>query len=150
MVERTGSLHADAGPPDGTVLDRILRIPLDFWRRGNPSVLQLLDESGYFEDSTVITSASVGSHLEHHPALFRAWEILMSDRRCEGWFVIKRDGGVELQHSDGRRAPYGDYREAFIALVVNEIGDWAYIVERMKVSGEALTKEYKPRRPGPL
>ncbi len=56
----------------------------------NKSVIQLLKESGYFENSSSITIEDIEQYLIDHPSYVNDWINFSSDKRTsEGWYFLQ-------------------------------------------------------------
>ena len=73
------------------VVQKVCAIPADFHRRGDVSVLYLLEESGYDTVRDAVTVAIIQQHLQAHPDLIDVWAGYSDDKRCSsGWFFDDR------------------------------------------------------------
>ena len=73
------------------VVTSVCSIPADFHRRGDVSVVRLLEKSGYDAMRDAITVSLVQQHLQAHPHLIDDWAGYSEDKRCSsGWFFDDR------------------------------------------------------------
>ena len=69
------------------VVAKVCSIPSDFHRRGDVSVVYLLEESGYDTVRDAVTVPIIQEHLQAHPDLIDVWAGYSADKRCSsGWF----------------------------------------------------------------
>jgi hypothetical protein len=77
-------------PTPATVQDVVVKvcfIPADFHRRGDVSVVYLLEESGYDTVRDAITVPILQQHLQGQPSLIDDWAGYSEDKRCSsGWY----------------------------------------------------------------
>lgn len=72
------------------VVTRVCELPLQFRIRGTVSVVDLVAESGYQSDPTVLTVDAVVGHLRAYPDLMDAWLAYSEDKRASsGWFIAQ-------------------------------------------------------------
>jgi hypothetical protein len=85
------------------VVQKVCAIPADFNRRGDVSVLYLLEESGYDTVRDAVTVAIIQQHLQAHPNLIDLWAGYSDDKRCSsGWFFDGRYTTGHYSSSAGR------------------------------------------------
>jgi hypothetical protein len=77
-------------PTPATVQDVVVKvcsIPADFHRRGDVSVVYLLEESGYDTIRDAITVPILQQYLQAQPSLIADWAGYSEDKRCSsGWY----------------------------------------------------------------
>ena len=77
-------------PTPPTVQDVVVKvcsIPADFHRRGDVSVVYLLEESGYDTVRDAITVPILRQHLQAQPSLIDDWAGYSEGKRCSsGWY----------------------------------------------------------------
>ena len=74
-------------PTPQDVVTKICAIPSDFHRRGDVSVVRLLQDSAYEAVRDAIGVPVIRQHLETHPHLIDAWADYSNDKRCSsGWY----------------------------------------------------------------
>jgi hypothetical protein len=107
------------------VVTSICAIPDDFHRRGDVSVVRLLEESGYatFRDAVVI--AEIRQHLEAHPDLISSWAGYSEDKRCSsGWYFDDSRYSTGHFSSDAGRSRelvFGERSQACAEFIKHEI-----------------------------
>ena len=79
-----------AAPTVQDVVEKVCTIPADFHRRGNVSVVYLLEESGYATFRDAVTVRIIQQHLQAHPHLIDVWAGYSEDQRCDGWYFDDR------------------------------------------------------------
>lgn len=94
------------------VLDRIVtavcRMPLDFSRRGDVLMFELLKESGYLTRADEITERLIAGHMRMHPGLVDAWLGYSKDQRCTpAWCLIAESANSRSGWSVGFVAESG-------------------------------------------
>lgn len=63
------------------VLTSLCRMPEDFWRRRDVSMVELMHESGYPKVHWQITEADIEKHLRAHPELVSDWVVESDNNR---------------------------------------------------------------------
>jgi hypothetical protein len=75
------------------LIARICALPVQFKARGDVSVLQLVEESGYRNAPSELVAELVVRHLSEHPELIEAWFGYSEDKRTSsGWYLVQRSG----------------------------------------------------------
>src|SRR3954465_8781711 len=70
-------------------IEAICRMPAEFRRRGDVSMMDLLKESGYLENRSHVTEVLLQLYLNDHPEVIEAWLIESQDQRTsEGWYLL--------------------------------------------------------------
>ena len=72
-------------------VELLCRLPLDFHNIGTKSLLQLIEESGYHNNSEVVTEATLASLLGSKPDWCDAWIGYSQDRRTSSGWTIQQD-----------------------------------------------------------
>jgi len=96
------------------VMTKICEIPIDFERRQDVSMLQLMAESGYPRHRREITEPNIQSYLKTHPELIDAWERYSDDQRCSPSWAF-RGKTVAYIGSSGRPESEQLYPDAIMA-----------------------------------
>jgi hypothetical protein len=77
-----------------TIIEKILRIPHNFYRTQTKSWNTLLHQSGYFEMSDKINEEEIMERLKIHPHLIDQWLQWSDDQRCTPtWYFTKGEDG---------------------------------------------------------
>ena len=75
------------GPAIEEVVEKVCAIPSDFRRRGDVSVVYLLEESQYDAVRDAVTVDIIQHHLQSRPHLIDDWSGYSMDKRCSsGWY----------------------------------------------------------------
>lgn len=72
------------------VIESIGRMPLDFKRLGNVTMVDLLRRSGYLRDPDAVTEARLEEYFRSHPELVSVWEAESDHRTRYGWSLSRR------------------------------------------------------------
>jgi hypothetical protein len=106
------------------VVAKVCDLPVQFRARGNVSVVQLLEESGYRAAPETLSVAAVSAHLHKHPDLIEAWFMYSEDKRTSsGWYISQRSNGVfEIgQYPEGERISASGRVPACAEFIVREV-----------------------------
>lgn len=107
------------------VVARICGLPAQFKARGNVSVSNLVEESGYFAAPAELTVESVSTYLREHPELIEAWFGYSQDKRTpSGCYLIERPHET---------FEVGDYPK----------GDCISIADRVSACAEFIVREVR-------
>ena len=72
------------------VVSKICSMSRDFYSLKNKSIIQLLIESGYIDETQLVTKEAILIYLAENPDLIPDWEIYSSDKRVsEGWYFLR-------------------------------------------------------------
>ena len=76
------------------VIMRICEMPSEFKKRGDVSMIQLLEESGYRQLREKVTEFHILPYIQTHPTVVEAWQCYSEDQRCRsGWFLQDKKVG---------------------------------------------------------
>jgi hypothetical protein len=104
---------------DARIIEAICRMPAEYERRGNVSMIELLRESGYLKADWELTEVLLQTYLSEHPEAIEAWLAESRDQRVsEGWYLQDPEAtgirgrwlvgyypnGPRMNYSDGVRA----------------------------------------------
>jgi hypothetical protein len=71
------------------VVSSIGRMPLEFKSRGNVSMLQLLAESGYLQNQSLVTVELLTAYFAEHPESIDAWLLQSLDNHgSPSWYLL--------------------------------------------------------------
>lgn len=112
------------------VLQKICSMPKDFYSQQNKSMSQLFRESGYLENSNLVTKDALLIYLSTRPDLMEAWEYYSSDKRVSrGWYFTKSEDGwvVGYISTPGKeqRHKYTSKHEACSEFILHELLEFA-------------------------
>ena len=117
-------------------IDAICRMPADFRRRGDVSMIKLLEESGHFKAPAQLTEDAVRRYIEAHPETIDLWASYSEDERAsEFWYLLRPEyaesGGSWIVgfHPGGPRKRYSDGATACAAYIKRFIDDLAKYVK---------------------
>ena len=80
-------------------VEQLCRLPIDFHEVGTKSLLQLIDESGYWDAPDTVTESALANGLAAHPNWCDAWIGYSQDRRTgSGWFIEQHDDEYLVQY----------------------------------------------------
>jgi len=72
------------------IVTDIGRMPGEFRRRGDRSMIQLLEESGYFSNSAAVTVQRLRDHFRMHSENLQAWVLHSEDNRSSpSWYIVE-------------------------------------------------------------
>jgi hypothetical protein len=108
--------------PESSVVELLCRMPTDFRKRRDISMIGLLKESGYLQNPDRITEQDLESHIRSNPHLVETWLSESADQRCTpAWYFLSPD--------DEWRGQPGSWRVGFYPgteLHEFEVGSTAY------------------------
>ena len=105
---------------------RVCNIPSEFHRRGDTSVFQLVQESGYAHADTSSLRCAVQQQLRTHPILIDDWLAYCADKRTSsGWYLTKdipfTVGYFDVDHGRSREQCFSDRSEACTEYIMREL-----------------------------
>ena len=108
------------------VVSKICSMPRDFHLLGNKSMIQLLIESGYLNETQLVTKETISTYLAENPDLIIDWENYSSDKRVsEGWYFLKRGSdwivGYAGSPSQEQRLVFSSELEACAEFILREV-----------------------------
>jgi hypothetical protein len=107
------------------VVEKVCSIPADFHRRGDVSVVYLLEESGYDTVRGAITVSVIQQHLQAHPHLIDDWAGYSEDQRCSsGWFFDDRrytTGHYSSSAGRSHEQAFGERSQACAEFIKHEL-----------------------------
>jgi hypothetical protein len=107
------------------VVKSICAMPVDFHRRGDVSVVRLLEESGYEASRDAIGVAEIRQHLEAHPRLISSWAGYSDDQRCSsGWYFDDSRCSIGYFSSSAgtsREQVFGERSQACAEFIKHEV-----------------------------
>ncbi len=110
--------------PTTNTVELICRLPVDYHSVGTKSLLHLIDESGYTNDSAAVTESSISSLLRDQPEWCDAWIGYSQDRRTSsGWTIQERNGNFVVQYypNGSNVLTFTDKPTACAAFVMREL-----------------------------
>ena len=76
--------------PSMATVEAICRMPEDFTRRGDVSMITLLKESGHLNSPGELTEEVLRQYIGAHPEVMESWIGLSQDQRTsESWYVLR-------------------------------------------------------------
>ena len=110
-------------------------MPRDFHILGNKSMIQLLVESGYLNETQFVIKETISAYLAENPDLITDWENYSSDKRVsEGWYFLKRDldwiVGYAGNSSQEQRLIFSSEFEACAEFILREVSGIAKHAKR--------------------
>jgi hypothetical protein len=116
-------------------IEAICRMPEDFTRRGDVSMVALLEESGYLSNRSALTEAVLRQYIEAHPEVVDSWTGFSEDQRAsESWYVLRpewadaRGSWIVGFHPGGPRTSHSNGVEACAAFIKRYVDDLAKYV----------------------
>ena len=107
------------------VVMSVCSIPADFQRRGNVSVIRLLEDSGYRAFRDAIGVAEIQQHLQTHPDLIDDWSGYSSDKRCSSGWLFDDNRSSIRHYSSGkgrsREQTFGERSRACAEFIKREL-----------------------------
>jgi hypothetical protein len=92
-----------------TVLKNICRMPIDFERLGDVSMIHLLEESGYIESRNDITEDNIIGYLKEDKDIVDAWIRHSEDQRCTpSWYFNGQTVGYLNSSGQSEKENYYD------------------------------------------
>ena len=75
------------------VVERVCRMPVDFYTLHTKSMVQLVAESGIEEFPEALTVANVAAYIADHPDLVEEWLAWSANQRVgSSWYFSRREG----------------------------------------------------------
>jgi len=115
-------------PTSPTVQDVVVKvcsIPADFHRRGDVSVVYLLEESGYDAIRDAITVPILQQHLQAQPSLIDDWAGYSEDKRCSsGWYfddTCYSTGYFSAEAGQSREQVFAERTQACAEFIKHEL-----------------------------
>ncbi len=113
-------------------LEAICRMPENFTRRGDVSMITLLKESGHLNNPGQLTEEVLRPYIRAHPEVIDSWTGLSEDQRAsECWYVLRpesaesRDSWMVGFHPGGPRKSYSNAVDACAAFIKRYVDDLA-------------------------
>ena len=113
------------------MVEAICRMPEEFTRRGDVSMIALLKQSGHL-DAGPLTEEVLRQYIEAHPEVIDSWTGHSEDSRAsEGWYVLRPEwvesGGSWIvgYHPSGPRKSYRSGVDACAAFIKRYVGHLA-------------------------
>lgn len=79
------------------VLERICRLPANFYSIGSKSIVQLISESGIDECPSALSVPNISAYFTTHPELVQSWLLWSANKRVSsGWYFLRRSGGYAV------------------------------------------------------
>ncbi len=117
-------------------IEAICRMPEDFRRRGDVSMIKLLEESGYLNAAAQMTEDTLRRYVAAHPDTIDSWAGFSEDERAsEGWYLLRpqypeaRGSWVVGFHPSGPRKSYSSGAEACAAYIKRYVDDLSKYVK---------------------
>ena len=109
-----------------SVILKICSLPKDFHSQGNKSIIQLFQESGYLEESKLVTKKTLITYLTANPNLTDDWENYSSDKRVpQEWYFLKDNDqwivGYSGTTSQEQKLQYNSKFEACAEFILREL-----------------------------
>ena len=108
----------------------LIRLPRKFKSRGNVSIQDLLQETGYFEIHDEVSSERIHEELIQHPECVDEWMSYSEDKRSSsGWYLKQKDRDTYVvgfyNGKGGKNAQirYADRIDACAAFIKHEAED---------------------------
>jgi hypothetical protein len=111
----------DASAP---MIESVCRLPIDYHAIGTKTLIQLMEEAGYFENPSAVTESAIQSCLAKHPDFCAAWIGYSQARRTDsGWVIDVRNGMfIVFYHPNGStKLKYNDRSAACAAFAIREL-----------------------------
>ena len=75
------------------IIEGVCRLPVDYHAIGTKTLIQLMEEAGYFKNPSAVTESALRSCLAKYPDFCAAWIGYSQDRRTDsGWVIDERNG----------------------------------------------------------
>ena len=101
---------------------------MDYHAVGTKSLIQLLEEAGYFENPTTVTESELKSHLSGRTDWCDAWVGYSQDRRTDsGWVISETDDGFTVFYypKGNTKLKFPDIASACAAFAIRELSSLA-------------------------
>lgn len=132
------------------VVEKACSIPTDHHRRGDVSVVYLLEESGYDAVRDAITVPIIQQHLQAQPHLIEVWAGYSEDKRCSsGWFFDDSHSRTGYYSSSAGRSQEQVFSERslacaeFIKLELESLRENSSFGSGRKSVGERRKRKHK-------
>lgn len=99
-------------------------MPSEFHRRGDVSILRLVEDSDYRAHQNVISVADFQKHLQTHPELIVDWYVYSDNKRTtSGWYFdyAARQVGYHSGSRPERQQTFDDVTQACAAFIKYEM-----------------------------
>lgn len=110
------------------VVGKVCSIPSDQNKRGDVSVVYLLEESGYDSVREAVTVPLIQRHLQAHPHLMDVWADYSADQRCSGgWFFDHRHsttGYYTSRAGQSHEQVFSNRSQACAEFIKHELESW--------------------------
>jgi hypothetical protein len=106
-----------------TLIEDVCRLPIDYHRIGTKTLIQLLEDAGYFKNASSVTESDIACYLSMHPDFCDAWVCYFQDRRTDsGWVIDERDGRFAVYYypKGSNRLVFVDRAAACAAFAIRE------------------------------
>jgi hypothetical protein len=110
------------------VVEKVCRVPDLLKVERNKSVLDLVADSGYFEQPDALTVEGVSAYLRDHSELIHSWLLYSSDKRTgSGWYFDEPRPGeyVVGYYPGGPRGEFHDATSACAEFIWRELSEFA-------------------------
>ncbi len=112
------------------VIEKVCTMARDFYSKSNKSMQQLFTESGYLENSKVVTKDAIVGFLSANPELIETWEIYSADKRVEpSWYFLSDNSewivGYSSTPSQEQKYIYSSKFEACAEFILHELRGFA-------------------------
>jgi hypothetical protein len=108
------------------LIEQICRLPVDCKTMRTKSALQLVQESGFFENPSALLQSEVESYLREHSDLVHDWLIWSADKRTDrGWYFLEEAGHFVVGYYPlGDQITFSDPVKACAEFVIRELDDF--------------------------
>lgn len=105
------------------IVERICKLPAEFYAVRTKSIVQLVGESSLRDHLALLTVSTIERYLEAHPEDIQPWFLWSADKRVtSGWFFTRRADSFAVEfYPDGEGLSFSEPERACAEFVVREV-----------------------------
>ncbi|MBN1909483.1 MAG: hypothetical protein JW818_07085 [Pirellulales bacterium] len=106
------------------IIEALCRLPIDYHAIGTKTLIQLMEDAGYFENTASANESAIASCLKEHSDYCDEWIGYSQDRRTfSGWVISERNGVFSVfYHPNGSTTlDFTEKASACAAFMVREL-----------------------------
>ncbi len=110
------------------MIEAVCRLSIDYHSIGTKTLIQLMEEAGYFDNPSAANESAIQSCLIKHPDFCDAWIGYSQDRRTDsGWVIDERNGVFTVFYypNGSTRLKFNDRSAACAAFAIRELASLA-------------------------
>ncbi len=110
------------------MIEDVCRLPIDYHAIGTKTLIQLMEDAGYFDNPSAVTESAIQSCLAKHSDFCDAWIGYSQDRRTDsGWVIDERKGVFTVFYypNGSTKLKFNDRSAACAAFAIRELASLA-------------------------